>query len=94
MSEYNGEIWGELTAMRRELKALKSQVQRLEAADLRSYLWRQHVHDIGKCEVCGEPHEVAVVPIGPRAAVGGAIGLREVCESCFIRTRERQQVAA
>ena len=90
----NTEVWAEFAAMRRELKALKATVQRLEAADLRSYLWRQHLHDLGKCGVCGERHEVAVVPIGPRAAVGGAIGLREVCESCFIHGRERQSGAA
>ena len=94
MSGNNGEIWGEFAAVRRELKSLRATVERLEAADLRSYLWRQQLHDLGKCDSCGERHEVAVVPIGPRAAVGGAIGLKAICESCFIRGRERQERGA
>ena len=43
--------------------------------------------------MCGEPHELAVVPIGPKA-VGGAVGLWAVYESCFIRGRERTAVQA
>jgi hypothetical protein len=85
MSEYNTELWDELTAMRHDIKALKHQVQRLEQADLHAFLWRQHVHDLGKCEVCGEPHECAVVPRGIKSTGGQ---LTAVCESCFIRGRE------
>jgi len=92
MSENNGEIWGELSAVRREIKGLRATVERLEAADLRSYLWRQHVHDLGKCDACGERHEVALVTRGP-VTIGGN-GLRALCESCFIRRQERQAVAA
>jgi len=88
----NTEVWAEFAAMRRELKALRATVERLEGHDLVAYLWRQHPHDLGRCDKCGEPHELAVVPIGPRAAVGGAIGLKAICESCFIRGRERQAV--
>ena len=88
---FNEEVWAEFAAMRRELKALKATVTRLEAADLRSYLWRQQVHDLGKCEVCGEPHEVAVVSGGLKSTGGQ---LTAVCESCYIRRQERQQVAA
>jgi len=91
MSENNGEIWAEFAAVRRELKALKATVERLEAADLRSYLWRQQVHDLDKCDVCGEPHEVAVVPRGIKSTGGQLV---TVCESCYIRRQERQQVAA
>lgn len=90
MSEYNGEVWAELTSVRRELKSLRATVERLEAADLRSYLWRQQLHDLGKCDSCGERHEVAVVAHGP-VTVGGD-GLKAVCESCYIRGHERQAV--
>jgi hypothetical protein len=88
---YHEDVWAELASVRRELKSLRATVERLEAADLRSYLWRQHVHDIGKCEVCGEPHECAVVPRGIKSTGGQ---LTAVCESCYIRRQERQAVMA
>jgi hypothetical protein len=84
------EVWAEFATMRRELKSLRATVERLEAADLRAYLWRQRVHDLGKCDMCNERHEVAVVPNGP-VTVGGD-GLKAVCESCFIRRHECQAV--
>ena len=90
MSGYNGEIWGELSAVRREIKGLRATVERLEAADLRSYLWRQQLHDLGRCDVCGERHEVAVVSGGIKSTGGPLVA---VCESCYIRRQERQAVA-
>jgi hypothetical protein len=92
MSGFNGEVWQELAQMRMEINGLKATVRRLDAADLRAYLWRQRVHEIGKCDACGEPHEVALVTRGP-VTIGGN-GLRALCESCFIRGRERQAVTA
>ena len=94
MSEYNGEVWDELSAMRRDIRQLKAQVVRLEQADLMAYLWRQRVHELGRCDKCGESHEVALVPVGPMA-VGGAPEdqLRAVCESCFIRGLEQARNA-
>lgn len=92
MSGYNGEVWAELAQLRMEINGLKATVRRLESADLRAYLWRQQLHDIGSCECCGERHEVAVVARGP-TTVGGD-GLRALCESCYIRRRERQAVLA
>ena len=83
----NTEVWDELSAMRRDIRQLKAQVVRLEQADLMAYLWRQRVHELGKCDLCHEPHEVALVTRGP-VTVGGN-GLRAVCESCFIRGHER-----
>ncbi len=94
MSENNGEVWAEFAAMRRELKALKATVARLEAHDLAAYLFRQHLHDLGRCDVCGESHELAVVVVGPTAVGGAAVGLKAVCESCYIRRQERSQAAA
>ena len=90
MSEYNGEIWAELTAVRRELKSLRAQVECLEAADLRSYLWRQRVHDVTKCDVCHETHECAVISNGLKSTGGH---LTAVCESCHIRRQEHRAVA-
>jgi hypothetical protein len=90
MSENNGEVWAEFAAMRREIRALKAQVTRLEGADLAAYLFRQHLHDLGRCDVCGERHEVAVVARGIKSTGGH---LTAVCESCFIRGHERQAVA-
>ena len=93
MSETNGEVWAEFAAMRRELKSLRATVERLEAADLRAYLWRNvGTHELGRCDSSHESHEVALVTRGP-VTVGGN-GLRAVCESCYIRGQERQQVAA
>jgi hypothetical protein len=92
MSEYNGEIWAEFAAMRRELKALKATVARLEAADLVAYLFRQYLHDVTRCADCGEMHECAVVPAGPVSVAHD--GLKAICQSCFIRGHERSQAAA
>jgi len=91
MSEYNGEVWAELSAVRREIKSLRATVERLERYDTEHFLFRQRLHDVTKCSACGEVHECAVIPHGP-VTVGGD-GLRAVCESCFIRGHERQAVA-
>ena len=90
----NTELWDELSELRRELKALKASVARLEQTDLTAFLWRQHTHEIGRCDLCHEPHELAVVGNGGPKVVGGdGDGLRGLCLSCFIRGHERQAVA-
>jgi len=86
MSEYNGEIWAEFSAMRRELKAIKATVVRLEAADLERFLFRQRLHDVTKCASCGETHECAVISNSLKSTGGQ---LTAVCESCWTRNREQ-----
>ena len=85
----NTEVWAEFAAMRREIKALKATVQRLEASDTERFLFRQRLHDVTRCAVCHETHECAVISNGLKSTGGQ---LTAVCESCW--TRNRQQAAA
>jgi hypothetical protein len=89
MSEYNTELWDELTAMRRDIRVLKAAVRRLEASDLERYLFQQRLHDVTRCGECGETHECAVISGSMKSTNGELVAL---CESCW--TRNRQQVAA
>jgi len=88
---FNEEVWAELASVRREIKSLKATVERLEAADLRSYLWRNvGTHELGRCDSCHEPHELAVVRNGLKSNNDALTGL---CLSCYIRRQERQVAA-
>lgn len=87
---FNEEVWAEFASVRRELKALKAQVQRLEAADLERFLFRQRLHDVTRCASCGEKHECAVVSGGIKSTNGELVAL---CESCWTRNREQAVTA-
>ena len=88
MSQFNGEIWSELSAMRREIKSLRATVERLERYDTERFLFRQRLHDVTKCSTCGEVHECAVISNSLKSTGGELVAL---CESCW--TRNRQQAA-
>ena len=86
MSEYNGEVWAELAAMRRELKSLRATVERLERYDTERFLFRQKLHDVTRRQGCGEMHECALLGKGLKSTGGELVTL---CESCWTRNREQ-----